>query len=182
MGERICSVEGCGRPHSCRGFCRRHYTQARVAGTIATTPYAERFAPPIERFLSNIAITDECWEWTASTTNRGYAQFKADSKNRLAHRFSYELFIGPIPDGMTIDHLCRNRRCVNPDHLEAVTARENVLRGVGLSAENARKTHCVHGHEFTPENTYWAKARYGVGRQCRECHRLSEQRRRELRT
>jgi hypothetical protein len=85
----------------------------------------------------------------------------------LAHRASYEAFIGPIPDGMTIDHLCRNRKCVNPSHLEAVPMRVNVLRGVGVTAKNAVKTHCVNGHEFNDQNTYSDSK----GRSCRACKR-----------
>jgi hypothetical protein len=89
---------------------------------------------------------------------------------------AYELAIGPIPEGLTIDHLCRNRGCVNPAHLEAVTNRTNLLRGDGIAALNARKTHCKRGHEFTPENTYvW---REGT-RACRACHTAQEQARRQ---
>jgi hypothetical protein len=139
---------------------------------------ASRYTPAIERFLDNIAIAEAgCWLWTASITTNGYAQFRAGDE-RSGHRFAYTFFVGPIPADLQIDHRCRVRHCVNPDHLEAVTPRANVLRGIGLSAENARKTHCAQGHEFTEANTYWAKTKYGRGRQCRECHRAREVRRR----
>jgi len=85
-----------------------------------------------------------------------------------AHRAVYELAIGPIPEGLTIDHLCRNRRCINPLHMEAVTRKVNTLRGIGPSAMHARQTHCRRGHGFTPSNTY---LRNGM-RHCRKCNCL----------
>lgn len=110
-----------------------------------------------------------CWPWTAGGDGNGYGYFRVGAKRVLAHRFVYELLVGPIPEGLQIDHLCRVRACCNPDHLEAVTQRENLLRGAGHPAVNAAKTHCVNGHEFTPENTYvW----HG-GRHCRACRRAS---------
>lgn len=110
---------------------------------------------------------DECWPWTACDDGRGgYGVFWLRGRNVLAHRVAYMDANGPIPDGLQIDHLCRNRRCCNPNHLEPVTIRTNVLRGIGVTAENARKTHCIHGHEFTPENTVHRPA---GGRSCRAC-------------
>ena len=122
-----------------------------------------------QRFWEKVRKTDTCWNWTASKWSNGYGMFWGeDQKLTPAHRFGYELAHGPIPEGLVIDHLCRNTLCVNPDHLEAVTERENILRGTGASAKHARATHCIHGHEFTPENTYV----YPSGRRkCRACKR-----------
>jgi hypothetical protein len=112
----------------------------------------------------------ECWLWTASQRGNGYGQFTVNGKGVSAHRFAYELMIGPIPEGLDLDHLCRARACVNPAHLEPVTNAENILRGTCPPAINARKTHCPRGHEYTPENTYVNPA---GGRECRACRCIS---------
>jgi hypothetical protein len=113
--------------------------------------------------------TDECWEWAASTAGGGYGRFRVSPlrKSFLAHRVSYELHVGPIPEGLQIDHLCRNRACVNPEHLEVVTNRVNTLRGVGLTAQNIAKTECPAGHPYDEGNT----AVYAGSRICRTCVR-----------
>lgn len=123
--------------------------------------------PAVDRFMEKVdKRPNGCWVWVAAIKSGGYGGFGVGSKVVRAHRFAYEHFKGPVPDGLEIDHLCRNRACVNPDHLEAVDRRVNVLRGVSPAAVNAVKTHCVHGHEFTPENTYIE----GAGkRKCRTC-------------
>lgn len=121
----------------------------------------------ITRFWNKVKKTDDCWEWIACTNGTGYGRFKRNGKMILAHRFSYELLKGKILKGLQIDHLCRNRVCVNPEHLEQVTSKENLIRGFGACATNARKTHCIHGHEFTVENTYFDN----IGRHCKICIR-----------
>ena len=122
----------------------------------------------IDRLISHVAVTPAgCWEWTASL-NRGYARTDIMGRPKYVHRVTYEAFVGPIPDGLSLDHLCRNAACVNPDHLEPVDHRTNVLRGAGPTAVNAAKTHCIHGHELTPENTRYAPNGY---RACRACQR-----------
>jgi len=118
-----------------------------------------------ERFWSKVEKTNGCWNWVAGTSN-GYGIFWFNKTYVGAHRISYQLKYGIIPNDKVLDHLCRNPLCVNPDHLELVTDKENVLRGAGPCAQNARKTHCKRGHEFTLENTYYDK----IGRHCKNCH------------
>ena len=120
----------------------------------------------LEAVEDKVLVGDACWEWTGATSG-GYGYLRQRGINHLAHRLIYELLVGPIPDGLVIDHLCRNRSCVNPGHLEPVAFQENVLRGTGVTAENAAKTHCKHGHEFTAANTIPATAL--GGRKCRSC-------------
>lgn len=129
----------------------------------------------IQRFESKTVRGDGCWTWTgAHYKNSGYAMFAMrdlDGKWRptVGHRVAYQIHRGPIPDGLQLDHLCRNRGCVNPDHLEAVEQRVNIARGVGQSVLNAAKTHCPKGHEFTPENTYVRPTGKHRSRECRTC-------------
>lgn len=111
-------------------------------------------------------IKDGCWEWTGPK-RRGYGVFGSDKKVHIAHRKSFELFIGPIAKGLVIDHLCRNKACINPLHLEVVTNKENVLRGVGPSAKNASKKYCKNGHQLTKENIQNVVNRYE--RRCKIC-------------
>jgi hypothetical protein len=126
-----------------------------------------------QRFLDKVYKRDDCWLWIAKCNNRGYGMFGLDRRMQTAHRVAYELWVGPIPDGLEIDHLCGVRHCVNPAHLEAVTHRENLLRGSGFAAINAAKTHCPRGHEYTPENTYTNPNPNG-GRICRTCKRARD--------
>jgi hypothetical protein len=134
---------------------------------------AERFWVKVD-----VAEPDECWRWAAGLTSEGYGNFRVGDKMVVAHRWAYENEIGPIPAELELDHLCRTRSCVNTDHLEAVTQRENVMRGEGAPARNARKTHCKRGHEFTTENTYNNPSRERI---CRACNRAYEIRRTQRR-
>jgi hypothetical protein len=138
----------------------------------------------IDRFMEKIQVSDSgCWLWTAYVMPNGYGTFRLprssygtfkDGKSMvLAHRFAYEALVGPIPDGASIDHLCRVRHCVNPEHLEPVTQRINVLRGESGPAHNARKTHCKRGHELTPDNVAIRTLRDGgPSRVCITCRRI----------
>lgn len=129
--------------------------------------------PPISvllaRFWVRVEKGDGCWLWHGTRCD-GYGHFRGHGKSRGAHRIAYELLIGPVPEGLELDHLCRNRGCVNPAHLEPVTHEENWRRGQSFSAVNAQKTHCPHGHEYTPENTY-RSASHPRSRRCRQCIR-----------
>lgn len=120
-------------------------------------------------------LENGCWQWTAGKTKAGYGHVGKTINGKMtkayAHRISYTIFIGIIPEGLSLDHLCRNTSCINPLHLEPVTHRENLMRSPSAATSlNAKKTHCVKGHEFTPENTL---SRQRVGRlperSCRTC-------------
>ena len=126
-----------------------------------------------EKFEESVERTDTCWLWRGTKVKGGYGVISiGPSQTRLAHRIAYELFVGPIPEGLTLDHVtdrgCVSTSCVNPAHLEPVTMRENILRSSGLAVKNAKKTVCDNGHPFSEENTY---IRPSGHRDCKPCVR-----------
>lgn len=186
MAKGTCTVDGCDRPTVGRGLCRKHYQRWWKRGT---TDYAPGYEPMTlrERFDAKVVKGPDCWAWTGTHDSNGYAKLGVDGAITNAHRVSYELYVGPIPHGLQIDHLCHtrdascpggvacpHRGCVNPAHLEPVPQRVNVLRGEGPAGKYARRTHCKHGHEYTARNT-----RLGPtgNRICRECERIRGNRR-----
>jgi hypothetical protein len=114
-----------------------------------------------------------CWEWTGANNGDGYGKFC----KKYVHRIAYEQIIGVIPDGLQIDHLCRNRLCCNPTHLELVTSRENTLRGESIMAQEAKRTHCIHGHELSGSNLI---VRKNGNRDCRLCRMYRKRAYRQL--
>lgn len=132
-----------------------HYMRLRKYGTTDIIGYGDAD----KRFHAKVAVDENgCWRWQGTIFQKtGYGSFWFEGKSTLVHRWAYRRFVGEIPFGLQIDHLCRVRDCCNPDHLEAVTPRENNRRSTSPTAKNAAKTHCVNGHEFTPENTYVTK-------------------------
>lgn len=172
-----CSVDGCNRPVTGWGLCRTHYMREYRAGNISR-PTQE------DRFWAKVMKTPECWPWLAGITTKGYGSFwdPATKRHVSAHRFAYELLVGAIPDGLTVDHRCHtedescrggngcpHRRCVNPSHLQLVTPKENTLLArTAPTAINARKTECIRGHALEGDNVIVDHRGY---RQCRTCTR-----------
>lgn len=147
-------------------------------------PQPNRWLPVLSRLLKDHKVDDEgCWVWQRPLMqgrSAGYGMLNVRGKAMLVHRAAYEEFVGPIPEGHQIDHLCENRACINPKHLEPVLPHVNTERGNSFAAKFARQTHCLRGHEFTTENTIrreQTNGRVGIYRLCRECVRIRDQRR-----
>lgn len=167
--DPICSFAGCGRSHNAKGLCTIHGAMQRRGEPLR--PIQKRTGPlpksASERFWAKVVTAaDGCMIWNGGKTLGGYGMFAAKPAHRgtvqeMAHRWAYEEKVGPIPVGFDIDHLCRVRACVNPDHLEPVTRAENIRRAAAF------KTSCPAGHEYTPDNTYIRPGT--VHRKCRTC-------------
>jgi len=144
--------------------------KAREAKRLSSPSIVDRFWAKVEKS----ATPGACWNWLGSVNNQGYGSIRIKPKPAsptLVHRYAYELLVGPIPEGMELDHRCRNRGCVNPAHLEVVTRSENCSRGdsgLAWALHQRRKTHCPQGHPYDLFNTYYDK---NGGRQCRICRR-----------
>ena len=158
MRDLICSTEGCERPTTVRGMCRTCWTVRWERSRRGVVTLEERFWGKVEK-------TNSCWYWLAALTRSGYGTFAYQGRPIGAHRLAYQLSVGPIPDGLHLDHLCKQTDCVNPAHLEPVTPRENSGR-----TEFARRTHCPQGPPYDEANTYRSPNR-PTNRQCRICMR-----------
>jgi HNH endonuclease len=144
-------------------------------GTLVDMPRKGERQPLEARLArySKLNLVTGCIEWTGATNKAGYGQIKVAGKQLGAHVVAYEVYVGPVEDGMTIDHTCLNVACIHSEHLEQVTQQVNILRGpTTLAGRNARKTHCPHGHRYTRANTY-RHPRDGR-RFCRQCQRIRQ--------
>lgn len=174
MGNATCSIPDCDRPTLARGWCSMHWQRWKRNGD-PNIVHAPRDKTEAERFWAKVRKTDGCWLWTGYVDDTGYGR----PHRGLAHRYAYEQTVGPIPAGMTLDHLCHNadkacrggpncphRRCVRPDHLAPRPGRQNTRASEHTEAsKNAAKTHCPKGHPYDEANT----RHYRGGRLCRRC-------------
>ena len=170
--SRNCSVEGCGRVTR-RGranYCEMHYYRIYRTGHAGPAYKITRQPDAGKHILwSRIEVTGFCWNWCGHVTKKGYGRIDRDGVNILAHRAVYEELVGLIPAGLVLDHLCRNRRCVNPDHLEPVTQAENIRRGLN-GVLTPDRTFCKHGHNR------WSE--HALKPSCLDCHLIDTHARR----
>ena len=136
------------------------------SSSMRRTPALPASATTEQRFWAKVEWSEGCWAWLGASSAGGYGRFWTGERFTAAHRYAYAIAVGPIGQGMHVDHLCRNPNCVNPAHLEEATPRLNQLRGFGKGADRASQTHCARGHEFTPENTRMTVRNQRVCRTC----------------
>lgn len=159
----VCIIEDCERTDiRARRLCQMHYDQAR-RGRSQLPPLLQPQAPA-ERFWRKVSQAGDCWLWAASLTGGGYGKFYVGGQTVYAHRWAYEYMVAPIPDGLQLDHLCRNRACVNPEHLDPVTQAVNIRRGKAPSAVLNQSGTCSRGHSM--DDAYLTS---GGRHQCRPC-------------
>ena len=170
--QSTCTVHDCSRKRKSRGLCNTHYERLRRTGTIDYRP-----PTPEERFWAKVDATGICWEWTAALSDTGYGSFRLGN-GIGAHRAAWQFLVGEIPSGLVLDHLCRNRRCVNPDHLEPVTQQVNAARGGAPTHVLARSGMCHKGHTLTAED-YVHRSDGRVTALCRKCARARQSKLRE---
>lgn len=169
-----CAIDGCENLTLARGWCSKHYARWKAHGDpekVLPRTGGPKVQDPAKLFWAKVDADGDCWEWMGARNPKGYGIFGTKGKNVYAHRFAWEILVGPIPDGLIIDHRCKNTPCVNPDHLEPVTYSENITRGAGPYLTTIRRavTHCKHNHEFTDENTYTYVWNGKVKRACIQC-------------
>lgn len=174
MPNRTCMVDECERPVCARDLCKPHYNRFRRDGTL---PLVRPRVSAWDRFWSHVDAEGDCWLWTDYVDPHGYGRFnEARVRYWRVHRYAWHHLVGPIGDGLVLDHMCKVKICLNPDHLRPVTQTENTMAGESFSAKNARKTHCKNGHELTPDNIYKNGKN---GRRCKICQKADAKRYRQ---
>jgi hypothetical protein len=180
-----CKLDECEKPSSARGLCEGHYRRLMSYGDPRAGDVSPLRGKSVEeRFwhYTEKRRADQCWPWLAGKNRKGYGMLQVGSAdNRAAHRVSYELAFGSIPEGMQIHHTCENKACQNPAHLVAMKPGAHTLIGNGFSGRNAQKTHCKNGHELSPENCYDYPGRRACKICAREKARKQEAKRKEER-
>lgn len=167
---RICIVDGCEKREIAKGLCPKHYRDMAVYGVLNPGRKKDPFGTIEERLERNISYEPNsgCWLWSGAISNRSYGSIFYEGRMQKAHRVTWTLRNGPIPEGLELDHLCRTRSCCNPDHLEPVTREENLRRGEHKNGKQGVEN-CPLGHPYSPENTMIRKE---TGwRTCRTCAR-----------
>lgn len=174
-----CTIPGREKSIQARDWCSMHLTRWYRTGT-TNSPRPDLDAR-LARFLEtqDMGYSSPCLVSLISKDPQGYTRIKVDGVRHLMHRLVYEMRVGPIPEGLELDHLCRVRHCANPAHLEPVTPQVNQRRGYGFSGINARKTQCVRGHDLTPENVYLTRRNMRQCRACRAIHQANYRQRRK---